>query len=144
MKKCSKCGNVKNDSEFKSSGGRLRSKCIPCLIQYQREYNLVYGEMNRDKLKEYQRRYRAAGKHKVYRVKFLEMYGGKCECCGEMEEVFLALDHKKGNKRRISNTYKSYVDATKTLDNDEYRILCHNCNMATKGGNICPHQKSSI
>lgn len=78
------------------------------------------------------------------RTKFLEMYGNACECCGETIKMFLAIDHVQGQKG-ISNKetgIKAYRKANKKLDKTMYRILCHNCNFATRyDGAICPHRQ---
>ena len=78
------------------------------------------------------------------RNKFLELYGGKCECCGESQKLFLAIDHVQGQKG-ITNKetgIKAYRKANKKLDKTMYRILCHNCNFATRfDGSVCPHQQ---
>lgn len=74
------------------------------------------------------------------RSQFFELYGKKCACCGESCESFLVLDHIKGKDRRCKNNRQSYLDALAEYDPNEYRTLCHNCNQATSGGKICPHQ----
>lgn len=143
MKQCTKCLSWKDESEFPSGAGYIRSKCRPCHKEYQDTYNKKYSKKNKDKLIQYQRNLRRQGKHtnQVYRNKFLEMYGNKCECCGEDTKIFLALDHKKGTARKIKGAQiKSYMDAVQHIDHEEYRILCHNCNYATRYGKVCPHQ----
>jgi len=52
----------------------------------------------------------------------------------------LVLDHIMGPERKIKSNRKSYLDAIKNYDPEEYRTLCHNCNQATMGGRVCPHQ----
>ena len=74
------------------------------------------------------------------REQFFNMYGNKCSCCGETCKTFLVLDHIKGKNRRCKSKIKSYLDALTKYDPEEYRTLCHNCNQATSGGKICPHQ----
>lgn len=75
------------------------------------------------------------------RALFLEMYGGRCACCGIVRPVFLALDHvnndghlirhKNADGVRIAYTSShAYRVATKTHRPDLYQILCHNCNLA--------------
>jgi len=79
------------------------------------------------------------------RKEVIEMYGGKCTCCGEEHEAFLALDHVNdgGQKHRKQRSiYGVYKDALAANDPKEFRVLCHNCNMAYHTCGICPHQLS--
>jgi hypothetical protein len=71
------------------------------------------------------------------------MYGGMCECCKETIYEFLCLDHKLGRERKYKNEHgdAAYRRAIKEYDPKEYRILCANCNTATRLGKICPHKK---
>lgn len=101
--------------------------------------------------REYQKAYRASGKdaivrkaaNKRTRIKVLEGYGSKCNCCGESELVFLAIDHvnNDGNKERkvgltsIATCYKIIRENFPP----EYQLLCHNCNWAKHRGG-CPYQ----
>lgn len=57
MKKCSKCGIEKNESEFskrKSSKDGLRQTCREC----SRKYNLEYRKAHREEMNEKSKRYR--------------------------------------------------------------------------------------
>ena len=88
-----------------------------------------------------------------YRLQVIEMYGGKCECCGEDHPEFLALDHRAGggNKyRRITNEiksgrgntdismYKWLIDQKKPVA--FLRLMCHNCNLSRAFYGYCPHE----
>jgi hypothetical protein len=88
------------------------------------------------------------GRKDVTQADLIEGYGGKCACCGETEPAFLTLDHiggggaahrrsiKRGNKiLRIRQELKAAGWPT-----DKYRLLCMNCNFATRHGKVCPHQ----
>lgn len=104
--------------------------------EYQKKH---YAQYKDRKAQLYQERYQKA------RGTFLEMYGGKCECCGETESLFLAIDHIQGQKgvhrTKKENGYPAYKKAILKLDRSMYRILCHNCNFATRyEGSVCPHQ----
>lgn len=92
------------------------------------------GERRRDQSIDYRRK---------LRLKFLEMYGGKCICCHIDEEAFLALNHilEDGDEHRKQRTsYGIYIDATAKYDPDRFQILCHNCNFAKYRNGVCPHQ----
>jgi hypothetical protein len=90
---------------------------------------------------EYSAKHQAAFKRRV----FEEGYGGAiCVCCGETELTFLTMDH-------IDRTGRDHRIALKTLKTTFYqwlrregypvgfRVLCMNCNFATRYGRPCPH-----
>lgn len=76
----------------------------------------------------------------------LAAYGGSCECCGETEPKFLALDHIHGggNKhRKLIGTGATKMELyLRKLGwpKDQYRVLCHNCNSAEGFYGECPHR----
>jgi len=79
--------------------------------------------------------------------KFIEMYGGKCACCGESEPGFLTLEHKNGTggdirkSKNTNNNQGEYIEACKEYRPDKYEILCYNCNLAKRRLGYCPHTK---
>lgn len=99
-----------------------------------------WKEANRVWVNEYNR--------KVYilaRMKVIEGYGGKCSCCGEATVEFLAIDHIGGgggdHRRGISRPDNFYRLLIKLGFPKEYRLLCHNCNMAITIYSRCPHER---
>ena len=112
---------------------RRRAKHPDLYLAQQARYRAKY----RDRVRE---------KAKATRRTVIDMYGGKCACCGETEYVFLALDHIHGGGRqhRSVKGSKIHFELLRTpLRLDLYRVLCHNCNYAmyaTKGA--CPHRAS--
>lgn len=131
-----------------------------------------YREKNRDALREKNRAYKRANRDKVNegrralyavnieterkrsrdgmrrlaqrrRQEALAAYGGKCECCGEEQEVFLDVDHIDGggsaHRKEVGEGSNFYA----WLDRSDYppgfRILCRNCNWATWRLGACPH-----
>jgi hypothetical protein len=80
---------------------------------------------------------------KIRRKKLLAHYGGLCDCCGEWRYELLSIDHKNGG----GNKHRNDIGASNILYEiekngfpDDYRILCHNCNMAIAFYGYCPHQ----
>ena len=74
----------------------------------------------------------------------LEHYGNsRCACCGETEDEFLTIDHIGGGGQRHRKEIR--VDFYPWLMKRNYpagfRVLCMNCNWATRFGRTCPHQK---
>lgn len=82
-----------------------------------------------------------AKNYRAKRVAFLDMYGGKCACCGESIEEFLTIEHIHGQRgqKRVS-PYKAYKTAVENYDPTTYEILCMNCNHAKGRYGYCPHQ----
>lgn len=92
---------------------------------------------------------RHAGIRRKNRLAVIEHYGGGCECCGETELAFLAIDHPKddGKKERDQYGYGSTFYGWLIRNNfpEGYRVLCHNCNFGRHiNGGVCPHQQGTI
>jgi hypothetical protein len=129
--KCKKCNN---EGEFYKG----RMVCKKCIQRYQHEWVISHKKQSL----ELGRRYNA-----IRRQKVLDAYGRKCACCGETEEQFLTLEHKRGdgNKdRREHGTGYMYQIALKKINKDKYEILCYNCNNARGRYGQCPHVKNII
>jgi hypothetical protein len=78
------------------------------------------------------------------RKRILDVYGGKCACCGEHRYEFLAIDHINGggNKHRKEVTglgARFYAWLQREGFPDGFRVLCHNCNMSYGFFGYCPH-----
>jgi hypothetical protein len=91
-------------------------------------------------------------KRKVQNLKqeMLQAYGMSCACCGEAESTFLTLDHinRDGKEDRAnagcSGGYPFFVSLKREgWPNRGYRVLCWNCNEATRYGRPCPHQEKT-
>lgn len=129
-----RCGNC---------GGPWRSKkyrtCAKCRRQVRESYR-ADPQAAREATRRANDRLRQA---------VLDRYGRACACCGEDHEEFLAIDHIKGggNKHRkelgVMAGSAFYRWLIKQGLPDGYRTLCHNCNMATRLGGVCPHQKEA-
>lgn len=82
---------------------------------------------------------------KVRKLEIVEAYGGKCACCAESHFEFLTIDHINGDgaahRREVGkDTHKIYADLKKRgFPQDNYRLLCFNCNLAMGCYGYCPH-----
>ena len=93
----------------------------------------------------------ARNQWRVLKAKIFESYGCRCVCCGITEARFLTVDHIQrdgGQHRRLLSpgrgrrgSWKIYADIVRQgCPKDRYRILCMNCNWATRMGKPCPHE----
>jgi hypothetical protein len=92
---------------------------------------------------------RRVSKNSVVKLKeeCLNHYGKTCHCCGEKITQFLTIDHIKGKgniqRKKLFGYNISGVHMYRWLIKnnfpDEFRILCMNCNWATRYQRICPH-----
>lgn len=86
---------------------------------------------------------------KRIRAEALQVYGGRCFCCGEDRPPFLCLDHINNDgaehRRQLKATGKMTGNFTRALkalgwpNDPPLQVACWNCNMTklTRGG--CPH-----
>lgn len=115
------------------------------------------AEKNKEALLRYYKnhaRIRAQHKGRWERIKdeAFKKYGGyKCNCCGEMEKLFLTLDHINGGgtKHRKETKGGGQWVYRWILKNDfppGFQVLCMNCNFGKgqnfrkNGINKCPHE----
>ena len=79
------------------------------------------------------------------REEMLNVFGNRCACCGEDRKPFLTLDHIGGgglaHRKSVGNAAWAVLNSVKKLGwpKDKFRILCMNCNFATRSGRECPH-----
>lgn len=70
----------------------------------------------------------------------------KCACCEEPNLVFLVIDHIEGGgnehrkQTRTRGGYSFYLWLIREGFPEGFRVLCHNCNMATGTLGYCPHK----
>jgi hypothetical protein len=66
-----------------------------------------------------------------------------CNCCGEKEIKFLAIDHINNNgaahRREVGAGTKMWKWIIDNNFPNTFQILCHNCNMAKAFYGECPH-----
>lgn len=84
--------------------------------------------------------------YRLVKAEVLDAYGHRCECCGESTAEFLAIDHIKGDgaahRREVGGGTAFYLWLRRAgFPRDNFRLLCHNCNIARAyGQKICPHE----
>lgn len=85
---------------------------------------------------------------KLMRKKVFDHYGNRCICCGEIELVFLTIDHIHNDgaehKRKIgkSSGWSMYGWIVANNFPTFLQILCANCNTGKhRNKGICPHKE---
>lgn len=100
-----------------------------------------WRDRNKSKLAQWMIRFRDKLKNEVF-----GHYGKSCQCCGESNSVFLAIDHVDGSggSHRRSLSLKSSTDMYRWLKRNNwpqgFQTLCYNCNWAKHRLGKCPHQ----
>jgi hypothetical protein len=112
--------------------------------------NREWRERNREQWLKISRK-----KNLAYRTglkdEFIAAYGSRCACCGEDYREFLTVDHIGGGGATERRTLgwrglgaAFYLHLKKLgWPKDRYRLLCMNCNFATRNGKPCPHTTES-
>jgi len=124
---------VENKDRYKDNHKRWLDKNR----KYYKKYKDKWYRDNTVRLRDY----RISLKNDVY-----DHYGRYCKCCGELNELFLSVDHvnNDGNKERRGSGGHSTTLYTKIIKEgfpDTYQILCYNCNLGkSRNGGICPHE----
>ena len=157
-KTCSRCNRrtpLERFSEDPRYKGGRSSWCRDCQKTYAAEWqqknkrkrlaqSREWDAKNRERRKEINRA-SALRRYRRIKAKVFKAYGGRCECCGESSQVFLAIDHVDGGgneHRRLLNLWGSarfYGWLVKNDFPDGFQVLCHNCNFAKSNGG-CPHE----
>lgn len=141
--------------------GRKTPRCAKCerkaVVSVRKKYgNTHVKEVNRIKSvrwyganKEYGRA--AARKYRRnLRLELIAAYGSVCFCCGESEEAFLTLEHRKrdgkAHRVRVGGHNGASVSVWADLrrrkwPQRDFGLLCFNCNHASWKLGVCPHQK---
>lgn len=151
--KCKKCHEKSLQSENKIRAERKKKGlCAECgknkpiagKVSCESCSNMRKEEHQKNKA---HRNYVSQELRKRLRNEVLAAYGGKCNCCGEAEPLFLEIDHVQGGgskQRRVIHGGVAFYYWLKEQNypQDDYQILCRNCNFGKYRNNgVCPHQK---
>lgn len=156
VKHCSRCKVEKSLEDFSPvRGQRYKSSlCKPCAAEVARQSRCTPESLNR---------IRAVGRtwHWRHRLQVLQksrrqrdavwdrlfaLYGAVCVCCGEIDRVFLTVDHVNNDGKIDRAKFKDgtaslrlWLSRQPKLPN--YRILCFNCNLGrARNAGVCPHE----
>ena len=131
MKKCNKCGELKDNASFNKKNNRLQSYCKDC----QKEYRSKHYANNKEQYLEKNRRLNNRNTEFVYNY----LLSHPCVDCGEDDPIVLDFDHQSNKTMGISEmTRDSY-----SVERIEKEILkcdvrCANCHRkkTAKEGNF--------
>lgn len=136
---CKECGIglIKNNNWYPSYEDHHNYICKKCSSKY------AQGCAQKPEVKIR----RAEDRLEVKRTLF-DILGNKCECCGFADFSALSIDHIDGNgaahrkSLNMGGGSNFYVHVLKNIETiDQYRILCHNCNLCLGLNGYCPHQE---
>lgn len=152
-KVCRGCGKLKDCVEFNMFMNRkigqplrkyINSRCKECASKASADW----ANKNRERLLTRQREQTKKWKEKIF-----EVYGKRCACCGESNEMFLTVDHVNNDgckHRRTTNKQGLNVHAGNFMykwivENNfpnTIQLLCWNCNCGRyRNGGVCPHKQ---
>lgn len=150
MRTCSKCGGHKFYTALsKRHSSGLRYRCGTCESRRAQAWAIENPEARRAIARRWNAKKRDEWKRERWLLKldvFMNL-GGSCACCGEGDLRFLTIDHlNQGgaeHRRQVGgNTSKVYADIRKQgYPRDKFQVLCWNCHMALRYGDVCPHKE---
>lgn len=90
---------------------------------------------------------RIAAYRKRVRLEVISKYGGRCVCCGEMNPLFLTIDHINNDGRldrwlpgQTMSSHSFYLKLRREPLREDLQLLCFNCNLGrAMNGGVCPH-----
>lgn len=138
-KYCYKCKSVKSLLLFSSDSSKHDGKENRCKV-CKSDYDKTHPKSPIARSKGNARIIKA---NAIIRDLVISGYGNACACCGEIERVFLALDHVNGGGCKQVNAHGPmypYRDVIRRNFTPDYQILCWNCNWAKHKLGVCPHQ----
>lgn len=152
QKYCSKnCSSLAADARKRSAGlCKICSKPAGTNPKTGRRFYLCEEHRNErnDRGVEYYHGHKDAFKRRTYayveglKRKFFEMYGAKCSCCSDDRQIFLTLDHVKGDgaqhRKKCNTPWNAYRDAVLAFEPSKFQVLCANCNFAKRTAGACP------
>ena len=148
MKKFSKCGVLKELSDFykKGKNGYIHTRCRKCA----QTSTHIWWNKNRVEALAKGRIYAAEKRKRIKDATFAAYGGNICACCGETEIKFLTLDHINNDGAAVRRSiygnrnaagYVTYAWLARRGFPPGYQILCMNCNHGKRMNNgVCPHK----
>lgn len=130
MKKCARCGEYKDDSEFNwrwTDRGVRQSVCRECLKLDRRAF---YDE-NAESIKSKAHETKVAARDRAQKFIYEYLSGQTCRDCGEYDFAVLTFDHVRGEKRMAVSEMvnQGYSVEEIMAEIAKCEIVCFNCHM---------------
>ena len=141
---CVDCNILLNsDNQFSFYVANVVSLCKICVVNRGIKRKTAKDIVINNKTLE-QRRILAKKDTLNCRKILIEGYGGKCECCGENNYMFLAIDHINNNgaqeRKNVSPSLFVNTLIKNNFPKNNYRLLCYNCNCSRGFYGQCYHE----
>ena len=126
---CTKCGQVKDISEFSWSikGVKRHSRCKTC----HNAEHMDYYERNKEKLLEYKwdRQVRKRDEARAFVWEYLS--GKVCQDCGEYDPMVLTFDHVRGTKKMNVSQMVNQGYSLEAIKEEisKCEVVCNNCHL---------------
>jgi len=135
----------KNKADAAAYNKRYRTEHKEEQREYFRKRYATHGDEHTPAAKRRQVESTLSRYHRL-RHQAVDLYGGKCTCCGEMEYDFLQFDHVNDDgKHDRKKTGMGPAFIRHLLNNQplDIQLLCANCHLVKTKGLICPHKRNS-
>ena len=122
---CRRCGQVRDESEFRSRNGKIVMPCKKCYLEYGRRHYQNNKQYYVDKA-----RRRSNAISKVYKERIWQyLLEHPCVDCGNADPRVLEFDHVRGEKKyNISELqYKRVSWEVVLAEIEKCEIRCANC-----------------
>lgn len=137
---CRSCDTILlEENMFHSQAKRGQRICRKCMLKAAKARSALKPTPLAKKC-DYSKQHRVKLRRQVFAA-----YGGpRCACCGEAHEEFLTLDHIGGwgaehRAQHVGLSTYAVLRQQGWPHKDRLRVLCMNCNWATRQNGICPH-----
>ena len=136
---CRKCGVILTDENWYVSHKKIHKHiCKECECKRARKWR-------QDNIDRHNQLKRESNHRLIDEV--IDVYGGKCACCGETRREYLTIDHVNGggNKQKREMGFLTSQVLYRWLKQNNYpkgfQVLCFNCNCGKRNYSVCPHNK---
>ena len=150
---CKRCEREKSIEEFYNEDLKVLGEgkyCRDCLL-IKLKLSSASTKVPEKSFRNNKKRYgeNSVAQAQILRKIVLAHYGNRCECCGESNYEFLAIDHinsdggkMRRNKEHPIGGYSFYAWIIKNEFPNIFRVLCHNCNSSLGYYGYCPHKNN--